>query len=73
MTAFIQAVKKGALLIEHLVAGLWLDEGDHGLTLVHTNPDGPRTKIAHWGMYADMWEIQRKATEWLERNKNACR
>ena len=71
MTIFTQAIKKGALLPTHLAAGLWVDEGDHGLTLVHTNPDGSRTEIAPWGIYANLWEIQAKATEWLERRDNA--
>ena len=67
MTVFTQAIKKGALLPAHSAAGLWVDEDDHGLTLVHTNPDGSRTEIARWSIYANLWEIQAKATEWLER------
>lgn len=75
MTVFMQAVKTGALLPAHIAAGLWLDEDDHGLVLRHEilirTKDGyleqkGSEEIAHWGIYANLWEIQRTATKWLE-------
>ena len=73
MTVLMEVIRKQALLPAHVAAGLWVDEDDHGLTLVHTNPDGSRIEIAHWGIYANLWEIQAKATEWMERRDNAQR
>ena len=68
MTVFMQAIEKGALLPAHIAAGLWVDEDDHSLTLKHDTEE-----IAQWCIYANIWEIQAKATDWMERNKNVER
>ena len=65
MTVFRQALKKGALAVRHIEAGLWLDEDDHGLTLKHTDKDGNTSEIAHWGIYAEIFSIRREADKWL--------
>jgi len=60
MTIFKQAILTGALRPEHLARGIWLDEDDHGLTLVVKG-----VEVAHWGIYARIEEIRQLADKYI--------
>jgi len=72
MTAFTQAIESGALTPYHLAKGIWLDESDHGLTLVHTDNKGNTQEIAHWGTYAEMLDIRNEADNYLTKKGIKC-
>jgi len=60
MTVFSQAILTGCLRPAHIIAGIWLDEDDHGLTLVVKG-----VEVAHWGIYARVEEIKQLADKYI--------
>ena len=71
MTIFQQAILKGALYPAHLAAGMFLAEDDHTITLKQTDNEGNVHELAHWGIYANIRDIQRTATKLLEGKQDA--